>query len=68
VSEQVLALDADQNGSDDILVRRATGAWQAYLNGGPTTFTVAQSVSVGGQLVPFKVGDMLLGSAPQVLR
>jgi hypothetical protein len=66
-SERVLVLDADQNGADDILVRRASGAWEAYLNGGQASFTAAQRVTVGGQTAPFRAGDMLLGSAPQVL-
>jgi hypothetical protein len=63
-SDRPLVLDANQDGNEDILLRRAGGDWYVFTNKGSEEFNAAQRLTVGGQVVPFAANDTMLGSVP----
>jgi hypothetical protein len=63
-SEQLILMDANHDGSDDLVARRpGTGQWSVYFNLGNEQFTAMQSLTIGGEVSAFSDSDVLLGAA-----
>jgi len=66
--DQLVVMDADNNGTEDFVVRRAgSGQWQVWRSNrllASASFNAAQSLSIGGSTSAFLDTDIVLGATP----